>query len=185
MSVRPRIELRELWRAVACPTLLIYGAESWAPDPSKDGRRRPISATRGSRFSRMPAIGRITIARGDCAADDPGFPRRLISRPVANCCAQRSGARGIDLDLIEDAIVGEGIAVDHRPALRGDVRPAPRPGRSCRTACHRPIAARRASAPRPVLPNSGEMVRCSASAVRAVRAHRCGPLAGDPGSTRQ
>jgi pimeloyl-ACP methyl ester carboxylesterase len=31
-------ELRELWSAVECPTLLIYGAESWATDPSKDGR---------------------------------------------------------------------------------------------------------------------------------------------------
>lgn len=31
-------ELRELWSAVECPTLLIYGAESWATDPAKDGR---------------------------------------------------------------------------------------------------------------------------------------------------
>ena len=31
-------ELHELWSAVACPTLLIYGAESWASNPAKDGR---------------------------------------------------------------------------------------------------------------------------------------------------
>lgn len=31
-------ELKELWRAVACPTLLIYGAESWASNPATDGR---------------------------------------------------------------------------------------------------------------------------------------------------
>jgi pimeloyl-ACP methyl ester carboxylesterase len=31
-------EMRELWTAVACPTLLIYGAESWASNPAEDGR---------------------------------------------------------------------------------------------------------------------------------------------------
>ena len=28
------------WSAITCPTLLLYGAESWASDPSKDGRAR-------------------------------------------------------------------------------------------------------------------------------------------------
>ena len=27
-----------LWGQVTCPTLLLYGADSWASDPSKDGR---------------------------------------------------------------------------------------------------------------------------------------------------
>lgn len=31
-------EMRELWAAIACPTLLIYGAESWASNPAEDGR---------------------------------------------------------------------------------------------------------------------------------------------------
>lgn len=31
-------EVHELWGAIACPTLLIKGAESWASDPLKDGR---------------------------------------------------------------------------------------------------------------------------------------------------
>jgi pimeloyl-ACP methyl ester carboxylesterase len=31
-------ELAELWGNIACPTLLIRGTESWAGDPSKDGR---------------------------------------------------------------------------------------------------------------------------------------------------
>ncbi len=31
-------EAHEFWERVRCPTLLIRGAESWAPDPEKDGR---------------------------------------------------------------------------------------------------------------------------------------------------
>jgi pimeloyl-ACP methyl ester carboxylesterase len=39
-------ELIELWTAVACPTLLIYGAESWASNPAKDGRAAYFSDVR-------------------------------------------------------------------------------------------------------------------------------------------
>jgi len=28
------------WASITCPTLLLYGAQSWASDPSKDGRAR-------------------------------------------------------------------------------------------------------------------------------------------------
>jgi pimeloyl-ACP methyl ester carboxylesterase len=31
-------EVEELWGRIACPTLLVYGKESWASNPEKDGR---------------------------------------------------------------------------------------------------------------------------------------------------
>jgi pimeloyl-ACP methyl ester carboxylesterase len=34
----PPDELQELWGAIACPILLVNGAESWASNPEKDGR---------------------------------------------------------------------------------------------------------------------------------------------------
>jgi pimeloyl-ACP methyl ester carboxylesterase len=33
-------DIEALWAAVACPTLLVYGKESWASNPAKDGRAR-------------------------------------------------------------------------------------------------------------------------------------------------
>jgi pimeloyl-ACP methyl ester carboxylesterase len=33
-------EVEELWGRISCPTLLVYGKESWASDPLKDGRAR-------------------------------------------------------------------------------------------------------------------------------------------------
>jgi pimeloyl-ACP methyl ester carboxylesterase len=33
-------EVGELWGAIACPTLLVYGRESWASNPAEDGRIR-------------------------------------------------------------------------------------------------------------------------------------------------
>jgi pimeloyl-ACP methyl ester carboxylesterase len=32
--------LEELWGRIACPTLLVYGRESWASNPAEDGRAR-------------------------------------------------------------------------------------------------------------------------------------------------
>lgn len=34
----PIEDIRALWAAIECPTLLIYGADSWASNPEKDGR---------------------------------------------------------------------------------------------------------------------------------------------------
>lgn len=34
----PQAEIHALWRAIECPTLLVYGEESWASNPEKDGR---------------------------------------------------------------------------------------------------------------------------------------------------
>jgi pimeloyl-ACP methyl ester carboxylesterase len=31
-------EIAELWKRISCPTLLVYGKESWASNPVKDGR---------------------------------------------------------------------------------------------------------------------------------------------------
>jgi pimeloyl-ACP methyl ester carboxylesterase len=33
-------DVEELWGRIACPTLLVYGKESWASSPAKDGRAR-------------------------------------------------------------------------------------------------------------------------------------------------
>jgi pimeloyl-ACP methyl ester carboxylesterase len=33
-----REEIAELWGRITCPTLLVYGAESWASNPAEDGR---------------------------------------------------------------------------------------------------------------------------------------------------
>jgi pimeloyl-ACP methyl ester carboxylesterase len=35
-----REEIATLWSRIACPTLLVHGKESWATDPSEDGRSR-------------------------------------------------------------------------------------------------------------------------------------------------
>lgn len=36
----PQEEVEALWSAVTCPLLLLYGADSWASNPEKDGRAR-------------------------------------------------------------------------------------------------------------------------------------------------
>jgi pimeloyl-ACP methyl ester carboxylesterase len=36
----PQGEIEQLWAAITCPTLLIYGKESWASNPLIDGRAR-------------------------------------------------------------------------------------------------------------------------------------------------
>ena len=33
-------ETEALWSRIACPTLLVYGKESWASNPEQDGRIR-------------------------------------------------------------------------------------------------------------------------------------------------
>ena len=34
----PREDLHAIWEAVTCPVLMLYGADSWASNPEKDGR---------------------------------------------------------------------------------------------------------------------------------------------------
>ena len=41
-----RAELEELWSNIICPTLLVYGTESWATNPEKDGRLKHFKNAR-------------------------------------------------------------------------------------------------------------------------------------------
>ncbi|HEV7158816.1 MAG TPA: alpha/beta hydrolase [Caulobacteraceae bacterium] len=43
-------ELHRLWGNIACPTLLVNGAESWASDPAKDGRLAYFKNAKTRRF---------------------------------------------------------------------------------------------------------------------------------------
>ncbi len=45
-------ERHELWSRITCPTLLVYGAESWASNPEKDGRIRHFGNARVVSFER-------------------------------------------------------------------------------------------------------------------------------------
>jgi len=42
----PVAEVERLWAEVACPTLLVYGKESWASNPQEDGRARHFKNAR-------------------------------------------------------------------------------------------------------------------------------------------
>ena len=44
--------MQALWANIACPTLLIYGAESWASNPAKDGRLVHFADARVEEFER-------------------------------------------------------------------------------------------------------------------------------------
>ena len=37
-------EIQELWARISCPTLLVYGKESWASNPAEDGRAKHFKA---------------------------------------------------------------------------------------------------------------------------------------------
>jgi pimeloyl-ACP methyl ester carboxylesterase len=39
-------DMRALWAQIACPTLLVRGADSWASDPEQDGRIQPFRNAR-------------------------------------------------------------------------------------------------------------------------------------------
>ena len=39
-------EIERLWADVTCPTLLVYGKESWASNPQEDGRARHFKNAR-------------------------------------------------------------------------------------------------------------------------------------------
>jgi pimeloyl-ACP methyl ester carboxylesterase len=47
-------ETRELWGRIGCPTLLVYGTESWAGDPAVDGR---VQAFAQARVVGIPGAG--------------------------------------------------------------------------------------------------------------------------------
>jgi pimeloyl-ACP methyl ester carboxylesterase len=35
-------DIKLLWSRIACPTLLLYGKESWSGNPAEDGRAEPF-----------------------------------------------------------------------------------------------------------------------------------------------
>jgi pimeloyl-ACP methyl ester carboxylesterase len=45
-------EQHSLWSRIACPTLLVYGSESWASNPQEDGRIRHFANARVVSFER-------------------------------------------------------------------------------------------------------------------------------------
>lgn len=47
----PQERIEELWAAIACPTLLLYGEKSWASNPEKDGRARHFKHARVVQFA--------------------------------------------------------------------------------------------------------------------------------------
>jgi pimeloyl-ACP methyl ester carboxylesterase len=47
----PQAEIEQLWQAVTCPTLLIYGVDTWASSPARDGRAERFPAARVVEFA--------------------------------------------------------------------------------------------------------------------------------------
>ena len=46
----PQAAIEQLWEAIACPTLLLYGADSWASNPEQDGRLKHFRDARVVEF---------------------------------------------------------------------------------------------------------------------------------------
>ena len=42
----PQSDIEALWARITCPTLLIYGKESWASNPELDGRLKHFGSAR-------------------------------------------------------------------------------------------------------------------------------------------
>lgn len=42
----PQADVETLWSAITCPVLLLYGADSWASNPERDGRARHFANAR-------------------------------------------------------------------------------------------------------------------------------------------
>jgi pimeloyl-ACP methyl ester carboxylesterase len=50
-SDMPEAEIERLWSAITCPTLLMYGANSWASNPETDGRIQHFNTARVVEFA--------------------------------------------------------------------------------------------------------------------------------------
>src|SRR3546814_19533685 len=46
----PHGDIAALWGAITCPTLLLYGANSWASNPERDGRLEDFSTAKVIEF---------------------------------------------------------------------------------------------------------------------------------------
>ncbi|HEX7968104.1 MAG TPA: alpha/beta hydrolase, partial [Stellaceae bacterium] len=45
-------DVEELWGRITCPTLLVYGMESWASNPAEDGRAKHFKAAKVVTFEK-------------------------------------------------------------------------------------------------------------------------------------
>jgi pimeloyl-ACP methyl ester carboxylesterase len=48
----PYTEIETLWSQITCPTLLVYGSESWASNPAEDGRLAHFNTAKVSLYER-------------------------------------------------------------------------------------------------------------------------------------
>lgn len=48
----PQADMERLWSRISCPTLLVYGKESWASDPRTDGRAQHFKSAAIVQFER-------------------------------------------------------------------------------------------------------------------------------------
>ena len=48
----PTDELHKLWNAITCPVLLLYGKDSWASNPEKDGRIKHFNTAKVFEFEK-------------------------------------------------------------------------------------------------------------------------------------
>jgi pimeloyl-ACP methyl ester carboxylesterase len=46
----PREDLHAIWEAITCPVLMLYGADSWASNPEKDGRINHFQTARVAEY---------------------------------------------------------------------------------------------------------------------------------------
>ena len=77
-----REEIATLWSRIACPTLLVYGKESWAKSPADDGRAAYFR-NRGFSVSRAPGIGCTTTVWMFSCRRCAGFsPERPAVNPL-------------------------------------------------------------------------------------------------------
>src|SRR3546814_6122939 len=60
----PHGDIAALWGAITCPTLLLYGANSWASNPERDGRLEHFSTAKRSEehTSELQSLMRISYA---------------------------------------------------------------------------------------------------------------------------
>jgi pimeloyl-ACP methyl ester carboxylesterase len=47
----PQADVEALWNSISCPTLLMYGADSWASNPERDGRLAHFRSARVTEFA--------------------------------------------------------------------------------------------------------------------------------------
>src|SRR3546814_12981507 len=59
----PQDDIASLWGAITCPTLLLYGANSWASNPERDGR---LALFNTAKVIELENAGHWQIGRASC-----------------------------------------------------------------------------------------------------------------------